>query len=105
MDEARERQARLESVLRAEWGQRDPDVVVSGALRPDGKVDMTVVSRLFAGKDGLEREAFFWPVFETVPKSELVYMTYCLLLTPEEAGRHFAKSGAPPGDDYEDHWK
>src|SRR5690349_20050728 len=95
-------QARLEQRVREQWQREDPELRVSSRLRPDGKIDMTVVSRLFAGKDGLEREAFFWPTFADVPDSELISMTYCLLLTPEEAERHFA---APDTDqDNTDNW-
>jgi hypothetical protein len=105
MDEAAKAlQARLESLVRARWGERDPDAKVSSTVRDDGKVDLMVVSRLFEGKDGLEREAFFWPVFAPVPKSDLIHMTYCLLLTPEEAARLFARPGPPPGKDYQDNW-
>lgn len=97
-------QARLEHRIRAYWSAQDPDVQVSSLLHADGRIDLTVVSRLFADKDGLEREAFFWPVFAPVPKSELIQMTYCLLLTPEEAARHFALSGPPQGQSYHDDW-
>ncbi len=102
--EAQARQNRLEQIVRERWGEQDPAVVVTSSLRDDGKVDMVVVSRLFEGKDGLEREACFWPAFASVPKSDLIYMTYCLLLTPEEAARHFAEPGPPPGRDNEDAW-
>ncbi|HZO91157.1 MAG TPA: hypothetical protein VFB38_22720 [Chthonomonadaceae bacterium] len=90
---AKARQERLERIVRERWGARDPEAQVTSVLRPDGKVDMTVVSRLFEGLGGLEREALFWPTFDPVPKSDLIYMTYCLLLTPEEAARHFAAPG------------
>lgn len=101
---AEERRSSLERLLRERWSAKDPEVVVSSRLRPDGKVDFTVISRLFEGKDGLEREAFFWPVFDPVPKSELIYLTYCLLLTPDEAARHFAEGAKPPSPP-EDAWE
>src|SRR5947199_1043492 len=106
MDEAEAKalKARLETVVQEQWGALDPDVQVSGLLHADGKIDLTVVSRLFEGKDGLEREAAFWPVFASVPKSELIHMTYCLLLTPQEAARHFAQAGPRPGKDNADEW-
>jgi hypothetical protein len=87
MDETavRDLQGRLENLVREQWSARDPEARVISRLREGGKIDLTIVSRLFAGQDGLEREALFWPVFASVPKSELIYMTYCLLLTPEEA--------------------
>jgi hypothetical protein len=94
-DPAEARRARLEALIRARWGEQDPDARIASTLRSDNKIDVTVVSRLFEEKDGLEREAFFWPVFASVPRSDLIYMTYCLLLTPEEAARHFA---APTGE-------
>jgi hypothetical protein len=91
MDEAAARglQARLEQLIRERWSVLDPEVVVSSRLREGMKIDITVISRSFEGKDDLERSASFWPVFEPVPRSELIYMTYCLLLTPEEAADYF----------------
>ena len=80
-------QAKLENTARTEWGRRDPAVQVASVLHGDGKVDLTVVSALFEGRDGSEREADFWPVFAALPRSELVRMTYCLLVTPGEAAR------------------
>ncbi len=102
--ESESRLERLVTIVREEWGARDADAEVRGTLHGDGKADITVISQLFADKDGLEREAFFWPAFESVPKSELIYMTYCLLLTPEEAERHFSGSGANLGTDNVDSW-
>ena len=61
----------------------------SAHLRGPTQIDMRVVSRLFEGKDGLEREALFYPVFETVPKTDMLHMTYCLLLTPARGGTQF----------------
>ena len=94
-------QTRLEEVVRQGWGLRDPNVQVSSVLRDGNKIDMTVISELFSGLEGREREAFFWPVFDPLPKYDLLYMTYCLLLTPEEA----ARIGAPSsGRDNADDW-
>lgn len=102
--EAEARLERLIGIVREAWGDRDAEAEVSGTLRRDGKVDLRVVSGLFVGKGGLEREAFFWPAFESVPKSELIYMTYCLLLTPDEALRHFAGPEGETGTDNADSW-
>ena len=65
---------------------------------------MRVVSHLFAGKDGLERESLFYPVFDPVPKTDMLYMTYCLLLTPQEAARNFATPTRPTGENNADAW-
>ena len=96
---------RLETLVREEWQKRDPDAEVFSTMRGPNKIDMRVVSHLFEGKDGLEREAFFYPVFETVPKTDMLYMTYCLLLTPQEAARNFAVPNARMGQDNADEWE
>ncbi len=80
----------LESLVarvRERWGGEDPELRVTGSVRPDGLFDLKVTSRIFEGKDGLEREAFFWQTFRDLPRETLVRMTYCLMQTPEEAGR------------------
>ena len=96
-----DRQQRLERLLSERWCEQDPDAVVRSSVRPDGKVDITVVSSLFEGRDSREREGIFWPVFDPVPKSELIYMTYCLLLTPEESNRNFSEGAAAQADQAE----
>jgi len=93
-------QTRLEEVVRQGWQERDPDVQVSSVLRDGNKIDMTVISKRFAGLEWREREAAFWPVFDPVPKYDLLYMTCCLLLTPEEA-KHI---NPPTGEDNNDDW-
>jgi len=93
-------QARLEEVVRQGWKARDPEVQVSSVLRDGNKIDMTVISKQFAGLEWREREAAFWPVFDPVPKYDLLYMTCCLLLTPEEAKR----INQPTGEDNTDDW-
>lgn len=78
-------QARLEEVVRQGWGARDPEMQIISVLRDGNKIDMTVISKLFADLEWRDREAAFWPVFDSVDKYDLLYMTCCLLLTPEEA--------------------
>jgi hypothetical protein len=102
--EAERLRTHLEDVIRAGWSERDPEVQVSGKLRSDNMIDLTVVSVLFVGKSGLEREAFFWPVFAPVPRADLIYMTYCLLLTPDEATRQFSPGTPVPDQDNADDW-
>ncbi|MCW3099217.1 MAG: hypothetical protein JWL77_4835 [Chthonomonadaceae bacterium] len=94
-------QRRLEEVVRQGWQERDPEVRVSSVLRDGNKIDMTVISKLFASLEGRDREAEFWPVFDPIPKYDLIYMTYCLLLTPEEAARIDA---SPAARDNSDDW-
>jgi hypothetical protein len=93
-------QARLEEVVWQGWRERDPEVQVSSVLRDGNKIDMTVISAQFVGLEGRDREACFWPVFDPVPKYDLVYMTYCLLLTPEEAAQRNPSPGKTNTDDW-----
>jgi hypothetical protein len=97
---ADERRGRLQDLIRASVAAWDSDAEVRASARPDGKIDMTIVSCRFEGLDSRDREASFWPALDPVPKSEMVYLTYCLLLTPEEAERSF--SGATPHSESED---
>ena len=94
----------LETLVHQSWGQKDADVQVFSTLRVDDKIDMRIISCLFEGKDGLEREAFFYPVFAPIAKTEMLHMTYCLLLTPEEAARVFAIPMQRTGEDNTDDW-
>jgi hypothetical protein len=90
MTEAAEhRRDRLEALVREQVTDWDPEAVVRSSVRHDGLLDLTVVSHRFDGMDSREREAAFWPALGPVPKPEMIYLTYCLLLTPEEAERSF----------------
>ena len=91
-DSIRALQQRLEQVIFARLSLEDPAATVTSCLRDGCKIDMTIISRRFEGMDDLERSAYFWPMLEEVPRSELVYMTYCLQLTPDEAMELFAES-------------
>jgi len=102
--EADRLRAHIEDVIRAGWGERDPDVRVTGAVRMACMIDITVVSALFAGHDGLQREALFWPVFAAIPRASLLHMTYCLLLTPDEAAQQFSPGTPVPDTDNADDW-
>ena len=95
-------QMRLEEVVRQGWSERDPEVQVTSVLRDGNKIDMTVISQRFADLEGRDREAFFWPVFDPIPKYDLVYMTYCLLLTPAEAADISARSASSKRDNADD---
>lgn len=85
-----ERPARLEGLIRECVSGWDEDATVRSAIRPDGKIDVTIVSARFEGMDSREREETFWPVLGPVPKPEMIFCTYCLLLTPAEAERSFS---------------
>ena len=95
-ESVRDRQARLEASMRAAVTEWDIEAEIRCALRPDGKMDFTVISRRFEGSDDREREAGFWPALDPLPKSDMVYLTFCLLLTPEEAESSFGDAAAMP---------
>ena len=40
----------------------------------------------------------------SVPRADLIYMTYCLLLTPDEAGRQFQMGIPVPDQHNRDDW-
>lgn len=89
------RAAELEAIVREQWSQQDGEARFSLALRPDGLIDLTVISEQFEGRDDRERQALFWPVFDAVPKSDLLHLTCCLLLTPKEAQAYFTDVTPP----------
>ncbi len=91
MDQALGR--RVEEMVREAWGGRDPLLSVECRLRPDGKIELRVVSTAFEALDSLEREALLWEVLRPLPSADAVRMTYSLLLTPAEARRYFAGPG------------
>ncbi len=94
--EPQERLDSLLEVVKNTWGEQDSEAEIRGVLRPKGLIDLTVISPKFEGLDGLSRESLFWRAFDAVPRDLLVYMTYCLLLTPEEARRHFSSQSPTP---------
>jgi len=88
--------ARLAEQIRACVEAWDRDATVRTGIRPDGKLDITVISCRFEGMDSREREAQFWVALDPVPEIEMVYLTYCLLLTPQEAEREFSENAVQP---------
>ena len=64
--------------------------------------DITVVSQRFEGFDSRDREKIFWPVLDDITKSEMLHLTYCLLLTPEEATADFSTEKPDMGSAAED---
>ena len=95
---------RLESLILRELHKEDAQVKVISRLREDQKIDVTVISTLFEGRDGQARESLFWRVFAETPKSELIYMTYALMMTPDEA-KQFSASCMNPNPLPADAWE
>jgi hypothetical protein len=89
---AADRGESLTALIRSCAAAWDPQSEVRANARPDGKLDVTVISGRFEGLDSRSREAEFWPALEPVPKSEMIYLTYCLLLTPQEAEHDFGSA-------------
>jgi hypothetical protein len=86
-------QNEVENHIRRVWQANDPHVRIvcrpRGNAGAPGMLDVTVVSALFAGQDSEARERLFAPVFADVPRDIQMRMTYCLLLTPDEAAHYF----------------
>ncbi len=76
---------RVEGAIRGAWSERDPHLSVACARRGDGKLDVTVISRLFESRTSEEREILLWSVLRSFPADDSVRMTYSLLLSPAEA--------------------
>ena len=64
MEQWEARRVRLHEKIVLIWSEEEAEVI--SRLRPDGMVDVTVVSVCFEGLMGPEREALFWPAFETM---------------------------------------
>jgi hypothetical protein len=85
------RQQRLERAVTTHW---DSEAEIRSHLRPNGMVELTVVSLRFEGVSGSDREGMFWATFAETSREDLIYMAYCLLLTPDEAQRYFAPAAS-----------
>jgi hypothetical protein len=82
---------RLLELIRSCAEAWDASATVRSVVRPDGKLDLIVTSSRFEGMDSREREAEFWLTLDPLPQTEMVYLTYCLLLTPQEAKQEFSE--------------
>lgn len=89
MSDEGDRQARIGAQLRGATAAWDPEATVRSVARPDGMLDVTIISRRFEGLDSRDREEAFWPALDPIAKADMVYLTYCLLLTSEEARQSF----------------
>ena len=78
----------------------DPNVIVIPAWRPNGMLDLTVISTAFASQSAEERERQIWSVLRAFDAQDLVRMTYSLLVTPSEAAALSADPLDP--DSFED---
>jgi hypothetical protein len=76
---------RVEEAVSKAWRTDDPDVRTLTRRHSDGKLDVTVVTRLFESEPCEDRERMLWSVLRSFPPSDTVQMTYSLLLTPSEA--------------------
>jgi hypothetical protein len=77
--------ARVSEAVTSAWRTDDPEARVAATRRPDGKLDITVISRLFDSLPSVERERLLWSVLRSFPPDDTVRMTYSLLVTPAEA--------------------
>ena len=75
----------IRQLVLADLHDRDPKATVSVRERPDGLLDLTVVSTVFAGMAAAGRESLLWSILQTLPREATLHMTYSLLLTPTES--------------------
>ena len=81
----------VEETLLERFRLLDPGAYLINSGHHNGKIDLTVVSTLFEGMDSSDREGLVWPMLRDLPEQDLLRMTYCLFLTPEEAAQHFGQ--------------
>jgi len=84
---------RIEQAIREAWSPQDPNIRVEIASREDGKLEITLISAIFEGQDSFERESGLWTVLRSFSPSDLVRLTYSLLLTPAEAKAFYPERG------------
>lgn len=90
--------ARVRQAVSQTWKAKDPGARVVTARRPDGKLDVTVISCQFEALGSEERERLLWSVLRCFAPQDTVQMTYSLLVTPSEAAA-FAADPLPPNAD------
>ncbi|CCW35392.1 hypothetical protein CWRG_02502 [Chthonomonas calidirosea] len=71
--------------IQSEWAAFNTQVFYR--LHTDKYIDVTVISSLFEGQMGPEREGALWQLLAPFSPQELLHLTGCLLLTPSEAQR------------------
>jgi hypothetical protein len=84
---------RLERAIREAWSSQDPNLQVEIAAHEDGKLEITIISSIFEGQDSFERESRLWTVLRPFSPSDLIRLTYSLLLTPAEAKAFYPERG------------
>jgi hypothetical protein len=89
--------ARVRDTIARAWAGQDPDAEVVPVRRADGKLDVTVISRLFESANNEDRERILWSAIRSLDVRDTVQMTYSLLLTPSEAAA-LAADPLGPGD-------
>ena len=92
---------RLREGVRA-W---DASTTTRTVILPSGLIDVTVVSSRFQGLNSREREEIFWPALDSIPKPQMIHLTYCLLLSPDEAAESFSdlpRQPSAPSDSWDE---
>lgn len=84
---------RIEQAIREAWSSQDPSLQIDVAARADGKLEITVISAIFEEQDSFERESRLWTVLRPFSPSDLIHLTYSLLLTPAEAKAFYPERG------------
>ena len=79
----------IKSLLTQQFGILDPYCRILVNVSRLNKIHIVVVSDLFKKKSLSERDDMVWPILEILPDEEVILITFCLLITPDEALDYF----------------
>jgi len=80
----------IEQMLKAEFVATHPGSEIQVSEGWGDNIHVLVVSEAFKGMPAEKRDDMVWPILEKLPEDEMIYISLCLLLTPEEADTPFA---------------
>lgn len=88
--EVKELMKHVEQMLKADFVATHPDSEIQVSEGWGDNIHILVVSEAFKGMPAEKRDDMVWPILEKLPKADMIHISLCLLLTPEEAETPFA---------------
>lgn len=77
---------KIRGVLKAELLEKDRTTKMSITPEHGDNIHILIISNLFKGLSFLQRDNIVWPILENALEDfEIVHISLCLLLTPDEA--------------------
>lgn len=80
----------IKQMLKADFVATHPGSEIQVSEGWGDNIHVLVVSEAFKGMSAEKRDNMVWPILEKLPKDEMIHISLCLLLTPEEAETPFA---------------